>query len=61
VQGAAAQVPPVPVLFHHRRVCIMGWHQMLLRVDLSAGTCVSEPLNMEWAQAYLGQRGLATK
>lgn len=39
----------------------MGWHQKLLRVDLGAGTCVSEPLNMEWAQAYLGQRGLATK
>ena len=39
----------------------MGWHQKLLRVDLSAGTCVSESLNMEWAQAYLGQRGLATK
>ena len=39
----------------------MGWHQKLLRVNLGAGTCVSEPLNMEWAQAYLGQRGLATK
>lgn len=39
----------------------MGWHKKLLRVDLSAGTCVSEPLNMEWAHDYLGQRGLATK
>ncbi len=39
----------------------MGWHKKLLRVNLSAGTCVSEPLNMQWAQAYLGQRGLATK
>jgi aldehyde:ferredoxin oxidoreductase len=39
----------------------MGWHQKVLRVNLSAGTCVCEPLNMEWAQAYLGQRGLATK
>lgn len=39
----------------------MGWHKKLLRVNLSAGTCVSEPLNLEWAQAYLGQRGLATK
>ena len=39
----------------------MGWHHKLLRVNLSTGTCVSEPLNMAWAQAYLGQRGLATK
>ncbi len=39
----------------------MGWHHKVLRVDLSAGTCVSEPLNKEWAQQYLGQRGLATK
>jgi aldehyde:ferredoxin oxidoreductase len=30
-------------------------------VNLTKGTCVSEPLNMEWAQKYLGQRGLATK
>lgn len=39
----------------------MGWHGKLLRVNLSAGTCVSESLNMEWAQQYLGQRGLGTK
>ena len=39
----------------------MSWQRKLLRVDLSAGTCVSEALNMEWAEAYLGQRGLATK
>ncbi len=39
----------------------MGWHRKILRVNLSAGTCVSEPLNMDWAEAYLGQRGLATK
>ncbi len=39
----------------------MGWHRKLLRVNLSALTCVSEPLNMEWAESYLGQRGLATK
>ncbi|HEX4858297.1 MAG TPA: aldehyde ferredoxin oxidoreductase family protein, partial [Usitatibacteraceae bacterium] len=25
------------------------------------GTCKSEPLNMQWANEYLGQRGLATK
>jgi aldehyde:ferredoxin oxidoreductase len=39
----------------------MGWQRKLLRVDLTAGTCRSEPLNMEWAKAFLGQRGLATK
>src|SRR5512135_314467 len=39
----------------------MGWTKKILRVDLTKGTCKSEPLNMEWAQQYLGQRGLATK
>jgi aldehyde:ferredoxin oxidoreductase len=39
----------------------MAWQRKLLRVDLTAGTCKSEPLNMEWAKAFLGQRGLATK
>jgi aldehyde:ferredoxin oxidoreductase len=39
----------------------VGWHRKLLRVNLTAGTCESEPLNMEWAEAFLGQRGLATK
>ena len=39
----------------------MGWHRKLLRVNLSAGTCVSEPLNMAWAESFLGQRGLATR
>ena len=39
----------------------MGWQRKLLRVDLTAGTCTSEPLNMEWAKLFLGQRGLATK
>ncbi len=39
----------------------MGWTRKVLRVDLSKGTCKSEPLNMQWAQEYLGQRGLATK
>jgi len=39
----------------------MGWQRKLLRVDLTAGTCKAEPLNMEWAHAFLGQRGLATK
>ncbi len=39
----------------------MAWTSKVLRVDLTKGTCKSEPLNMEWAQQYLGQRGLATK
>ena len=39
----------------------MGWARKILRVDLNKGTCKSEPLNMEWAQQFLGQRGLATK
>lgn len=38
-----------------------GWHGKLLRVDLSAGTCKGEALNEEWAKAYLGGRGLASK
>ncbi len=39
----------------------MAWQRKILRVDLTAGTCTQEALNMEWAKAYLGQRGLATK
>ncbi len=39
----------------------MAWARKILRVDLTNGTCKSEPLNMEWAQLYLGQRGLASK
>jgi aldehyde:ferredoxin oxidoreductase len=39
----------------------MAWARKLLRVNLNDGTCESEPLNMDWAKAYLGQRGLATK
>ena len=39
----------------------MSWAKKVLRVNLTAGTCKDEPLNMEWANNYLGQRGLATK
>jgi len=39
----------------------MGWQGRVLRVDLTQGTCQEEPLNMEWASLFLGQRGLATK
>ncbi len=30
----------------------------VLRIDLSAGTTAVEPLNMEWAEKYLGGKGL---
>jgi aldehyde:ferredoxin oxidoreductase len=39
----------------------MSWAGKILRVDLTKGTCKSEPLNMDWARAYLGSRGLASK
>ena len=39
----------------------MSWAGKILRVNLTAGTAKSEPLNMDWARAYLGSRGLATK
>ena len=39
----------------------MGWQKKILRVNLTEGTCTAEPLNMAWADQYLGQRGLATK
>ena len=39
----------------------MSWTQKVLRVNLTAGTVSEEPLNMEWAAEYIGQRGLATR
>ncbi len=39
----------------------MAWTRKILRVNLTDRTCRSEPLNMQWASEYLGQRGLATK
>lgn len=39
----------------------MSWAGKILRVDLSKGTVTSEPLNMDWAHAYLGSRGLGSK
>ena len=39
----------------------MAWTRKILRVNLTQGTCSSEPLNMAWAAQYLGQRGLASK
>ena len=39
----------------------MSWAGKILRVNLTAGTVKSEPLNMGWARQYIGSRGLATK
>ncbi len=39
----------------------MAWTKQILRVDLAKGSIKKEPLNMEWANDYLGQRGLATR
>lgn len=39
----------------------MAWQNSILRVDLSKGEVTREPLNREWAESYLGQRGLGTK
>jgi aldehyde:ferredoxin oxidoreductase len=39
----------------------MTWQNKILRVNLSTGSCDIEALNMEWADAYLGSRGLGSK
>ena len=39
----------------------MGWTGRVLRVDLDSGRCEGEPLNQDWAEQFLGQRGLASK
>ena len=39
----------------------MARQQKILRVNLSEGSCDIEPLNMDWANAYLGSRGLGSK
>lgn len=39
----------------------MSWQQQILRVNLTTGSCNIEPLNMTWANEYLGQRGLGSK
>ncbi len=39
----------------------MSWTRKVMRVNLTEGTITHEPLNMQWAEQYLGQRGLATK
>ncbi len=39
----------------------MSWQNQILRVNLSTGTISKEALNMQWAEHYIGERGLATK
>ncbi len=39
----------------------MSWQKKILRVDLTAGKISIEPLQMEWAEQYLGSRGLAAR
>jgi len=39
----------------------MAWTKKVLRVNLTDGKIAAEPLNMQWAKQFLGQRGLATK
>ena len=39
----------------------MSWQKKVLRVNLTDGSSSTEPLNMEWATAFLGERGLASK
>ncbi len=39
----------------------MGWAGRILRVNLTEGRCAGEPLNLDWAEQFLGQRGLASK
>ena len=39
----------------------MGWTGKVLRVNLTTGSITTEPTRMDWAQQYIGQRGLASK
>ncbi|TAG81415.1 MAG: aldehyde ferredoxin oxidoreductase [Betaproteobacteria bacterium] len=39
----------------------MSWAGKILRVNLTAGTVKTEPLNMTWARDYIGSRGLGSK
>lgn len=40
---------------------MLGYTNQVLRVDLTAKTYAIEPLNMEWAEKYVGSKGLAIK
>ena len=38
-----------------------GWAGHILRVDLSRGEATREPLRLDWAEEYIGGRGLAAR
>jgi len=40
---------------------MLGYQNKVLRLDLSKGEYKTEPLNMEWAKMYIGEKGLAIK
>ena len=39
----------------------MAWQRKVLRINLTQGEIIHEPLNMEWANDYMGSRGLGSK
>lgn len=39
----------------------MAWTRKVLRINLTTGDISDEPLNMDWAKKYIGQRGLGSK
>lgn len=39
----------------------MSWQNKILRVDLTSGSISTTPLNQQWANEYLGARGLGSK
>ncbi len=40
---------------------MFAWTGKILRVNLTEGTAVAEPLNMDYARKYIGARGLGTR
>ncbi len=40
---------------------IHGWAGHILRVDLTRGNVTKEPLRLDWAEEYIGGRGLAAR
>ena len=39
----------------------MGWQGKVLRINLTTSEIKPEPLNMDWAERFMGQRGLGSK
>ena len=40
---------------------MLGYQNNVLRVDLSKKTAKTEPLRMDWAEKYIGSKGLSIK